>query len=170
MCLFKYGLSIEHDCIDARHLLKKHQHDPDHERLVDTRILEVRQLEARTLRENRKTKQSMRRFIVWDCRLNCLTFWSKQSRYLLQHFQQWWHYNKEEGSVLCSFVICWFLDGCFLQLLCLSVSSFSVWLQTIYLLATNSQANQSQTHLLITGILDACTLPFDGGVWTSQEA
>lgn len=55
MCLFKYVLSVEHDGIDPRHLLKYHQHDADHQRLVDTRVLQVGHLETGALRENRKT-------------------------------------------------------------------------------------------------------------------
>lgn len=55
MCLFKYVLSVEHDSIDPRHLLKKHQHEADHQRLVDTGILQVGHLETGALRENRKT-------------------------------------------------------------------------------------------------------------------
>lgn len=54
MCLFKYGLSVEHDGIDPRHLLEDHQHDTDHQRLVDTRVLQVGHLETRALRGNRK--------------------------------------------------------------------------------------------------------------------
>lgn len=50
MCLFKYVLSIEHDGVDPTHLLEDHQHDADQQRLVDTRVLQVRQLEFRTLR------------------------------------------------------------------------------------------------------------------------
>lgn len=34
----------------------------------------------------------------------------------------------------------------------------------------HSQAKQPQTHLLITGFLDAGALPFDGGIRSSQEA
>lgn len=49
MCLFKYILSIEHDGVDPAHLLEDHQHDANHQRLVDTRILQVRQLEFRAL-------------------------------------------------------------------------------------------------------------------------
>lgn len=56
MCLFKYVLSVEHDSIDPCHLLKDHQHDADHQRLVDTRVLQVRHLETRTLRENRESE------------------------------------------------------------------------------------------------------------------
>lgn len=76
MCLFKYVLSVEHDSIDPRHLLKKHQHEADHQRLVDTRILQVGHLETGALRENRKTTQALRHFRIWDCRqdrLNPLT-------------------------------------------------------------------------------------------------
>lgn len=49
MCLFKYILSIEHDGVDPAHLLEDHEHDANHQRLVDTRILQVRQLEFRAL-------------------------------------------------------------------------------------------------------------------------
>lgn len=51
MCLFKYVLCIEHDSIDPRHLLKKHQHEANHQRLVDTRILEIGYLETGALTE-----------------------------------------------------------------------------------------------------------------------
>lgn len=41
MCLFKNVLGVEHDGVDARHLLKYHQHDADYQRLVDTRVLQI---------------------------------------------------------------------------------------------------------------------------------
>lgn len=46
MCLFKYVLSVEHDSIDPRHLLEYHEHDADHQRLVDTRVLQVGHVET----------------------------------------------------------------------------------------------------------------------------
>lgn len=58
MCFFKYGLSVEHDSVDPRHLLEDHQHDPDHQRFVDTGILQVGHLEARALRENQRPQTS----------------------------------------------------------------------------------------------------------------
>ena len=54
MCLFKYVLSVEHDSIDPRHLLKNHQHETDHQRLVDTRIFQIGHVETGALRENRQ--------------------------------------------------------------------------------------------------------------------
>ncbi len=147
MCLFKYGLSVEHDSIDPRHLLKQHQHDADYQRLVDTRVLQVGHPETGVLRENRSTAvlskiRSVRHFIIWDCRLDCLTLWVKQSlQYLLK---QW---SIKEKSLITNHV----LTG---------------W----HCPPRHSQANQPQTHLLIAGVLDAGALPFDGGVRSSQEA
>lgn len=55
MSLLKNVLGVKHDGVDSRHLLKKHQHEADHQRLVDTGILQVGQLETGTLTEGRKT-------------------------------------------------------------------------------------------------------------------
>lgn len=70
MCLFKYGLSIEHDSIDPCHLLQEHQHEADHQRLVDARILQVGKLKTGTLRKKTTTERQYRkwRISVWDCR------------------------------------------------------------------------------------------------------
>lgn len=46
MCLFKNVLSVEHDGVDPRHLLKDHQHDANDQRFVDSRVLQVRQPET----------------------------------------------------------------------------------------------------------------------------
>lgn len=45
MCLLEYVLSVEHDGVDPSQLLEDHQHDADQQRLVDTRVLQVRHLE-----------------------------------------------------------------------------------------------------------------------------
>lgn len=55
MCLFKYVFSVEHDSVDARHLLKYHQHDANNQRLVDAGVFEVGYVEGGTLREIRQT-------------------------------------------------------------------------------------------------------------------
>lgn len=78
MRLFKYGLSVEHDSIDPRHLLEYHQHDADHQRLVDARVLQVGHLEARALTGNTGETLSVTHFVVqqrwhqhWGGRRSC---------------------------------------------------------------------------------------------------
>lgn len=41
MCLFKNVLGVEHDVIDACHLLKYHQHDADDQWFVHTGVLQI---------------------------------------------------------------------------------------------------------------------------------
>lgn len=41
MGLFENVLGVEHDVVDARHLLKHHQHDADQERFVHARVLQI---------------------------------------------------------------------------------------------------------------------------------
>lgn len=58
MCLFKNVLGVEHDVIDARHLLKYHQHDADDQWFVHTGVLQIWQVEAGSLQVNSETISS----------------------------------------------------------------------------------------------------------------
>ena len=58
MCLFEYVLGIEHDSVDPCHLLENHQHDADHQGLVDAGVMQVGHMEAGALRD--ETAESQR--------------------------------------------------------------------------------------------------------------
>lgn len=54
MSLFENVLSVKHDGVDSRHLLKHHQHGANRQGLVDAGVHQVRQLETGALEGGRQ--------------------------------------------------------------------------------------------------------------------